>query len=475
MRSFRPAAVLKDLVAFGMPISSPQPEGAGSRPASTHDIGHLLDGFSWSLPQKIAVLLAALAIVIDGFDNQVVGFAVPALVVDWGLPRPAFGPVLGAGLVGMTCGAGVGGWFGDRFGRRLALIGSVFVFGVTTIVASFASGVVSLTVLRFLAGTGMGAALPIASTLAAEFTPLARRAFAVTVTIVCVPLGGMVAGLVAAGVLPRAGWRMLFVIGGVTPLALGLLLWLMLPESPRYLARRAARWPELVRLLARWGRPVETDATFVDAVEQRAEGRTARRTIFGGSHRRDTFALWGSFFCNLSAIYLVFSWLPALLTGEGLDIAASSVGLSAYNFGGVLGALSFAVLVAVTGSRVLMLAAVAGGLLSAVSLMAIPISPQNHQVLLVVCLGLHGFFVNSSQTAMYALAAHIYPTKVRATGSALAIALGRTGAILSALFGGMLIQVGRPAYFGMLVIAMAGTFVSLAVIRNHIPATRRAD
>jgi len=456
-----------------MSTSASPPESPATGHATTHDVGHLLDHFSWSSPQKIVVLLAALAIVFDGFDNQIVGFAIPAIVVDWDVARSAFGPVLACGLIGMTCGTAFGGWLGDRFGRRVVLIGSVLFFGVATIAASFASGVLSLTVLRFLAGTGLGGAMPNASTITAEFTPLARRAFAVTVTIVCVPLGGMAAGLVAAGVLPTSGWRMLFVIGGVTPLVFGTLLWLLLPESPRFLARRPSRWPELAGLMRRFGRQVGEGDAFADIAEQRVESRTAMKTLFGGEHLRDTLALWASFFCCFSAVYLVFSWLPTLLASEGLDLASASIGLSSYNFGGVLGALSFAVLVASLGSRLPMLAGVVGGLLSALVLQAIPIAPQGDHTMLILALGVHGYFVNATQTAMFALAAHIYPTRVRATGSALAIALGRIGAILSAFLGGNLIQMGRSSYLNVLVLAMVGTFISLSIIRKHIPRTRQ--
>lgn len=72
----------------------------------------------------------------------------------------------------------------------------------------------------------------------------------VSATIVCVPLGGMLAGLFAHEVLPRYGWRGLFFAGGALPLVLGFVLVRALPESPRYLARRPARWPELGALLA---------------------------------------------------------------------------------------------------------------------------------------------------------------------------------------------------------------------------------
>ena len=76
---------------------------------------------------------------------------------------------------------------------RWAVIGSVLVFGAATCGISSAPGIVTIAVLRFIAGLGIGGALPSSTTMTAEFTPARRRTLAVTATIVCVPLGGMVA------------------------------------------------------------------------------------------------------------------------------------------------------------------------------------------------------------------------------------------------------------------------------------------
>ena len=181
-------------------------------------------------------------------------------------------------------------------------------------------------------------------------------------------------------------------------------------------------------------------------------------------------ALWASFFSCLLAVYLVFSWLPAMLTAQGLGLSAASSALAAYNFGGVLGPLCFGALVASVGSRRLMLGAALGGAASALLLIGIGISQGESHPLLILGLGLHGFFVNGTQTALFALAAHVYTADIRATGSAFAIAFGRIGAILVACFGSAVIQLGMPIYFEVLAIAMVFAFVGLALVRNPISA-----
>src|SRR5215212_3979570 len=205
------------------------------------DIGHILDDGPWTTMQKLVVILAALSIVADGFDGQLIGFAIPSIIKEWGITRGDFAPVVASGLIGMGIGSACAGLFADHFGRRMAVIGSVLVFSLATCAIGFSQNLWMIAALRFVAGLGIGGALPTSTTITAEYTPARSRTMAITATILCVPLGGMLAGVFASFVLPSFGWRGLFWIGGLLPLALGVVL-LQLPESPRFLAHHHARW-----------------------------------------------------------------------------------------------------------------------------------------------------------------------------------------------------------------------------------------
>ena len=170
------------------------------------DVGRVLDDGSWGPQQKLFVLLTALTIVFDGIDNQLLGVVVPSMMRDWTLPRSAFAPIVASGMFGMMVGGAVAGLVGDRVGRRVALIGSVILFGVMTLAAAAVDGIVALGVLRFVAGLGLGGAVPNAAALASEYVPKRHRPFAVTLTIVCVPLGATFAALLGGWILPALGW-----------------------------------------------------------------------------------------------------------------------------------------------------------------------------------------------------------------------------------------------------------------------------
>src|SRR3954465_4801361 len=228
------------------------------------DVGRLLNDAALRPYQRWVVFLSALTIIFDGIDNQLLGIVIPTLMREWGVARSAFAPLVSLGYLGMMIGGAIAGLAGDRFGRRTALLGSMAMFGAMTLASVAATAPGELGWLRLLAGIGLGGAMPNPAAPAGEFVPLRHRPIAVTVTIVCVPLGATIAGLLGIRLLPVAGWRLLFLAGGLVPLGAAIALWRRLPESPRFLARDCARWPELIRLMTRIGYSIDQRATFID-------------------------------------------------------------------------------------------------------------------------------------------------------------------------------------------------------------------
>lgn len=437
------------------------------------DVAKLLDAGSWTGYQKWLVALVAMTIVFDGIDNQLLGIVIPTVMAEWGVPRGAFAPVVSLGYLGMMVGGLVAGFVGDRIGRRAALLGSMWVFGVLTVGAAFVDSTQALAALRFLAGIGLGGAMPNAAALAAEYVPVRMRPIAVTVTIVCVPLGGTLAGLLGIQALPAIGWRNLFIAGGVLPLVAAAVLRFLLPESPQFLARKPARWPELVGVMGQMGHRLAPDTTFADPSTGRSAQAASFGTLFSSAFRRDTLALWGSFFSCLLAVYLGFSWLTTLLSGAGFDPATANTGITAFNLGGVAGALLGGFVISRLGSRLAMLSMTGVAIAGAAGLALMDISPAASLVALMALLTLTGAMINGVQTTMYALAAHVYPTSVRARGVGTAVAFGRIGAFLTGYIGSWAADAGGThAFFSVVAGMMIVTFLSLALVGRHVP--RRA-
>jgi AAHS family 4-hydroxybenzoate transporter-like MFS transporter len=433
------------------------------------DVSQILDDGRWGPYQRWLVFLTALTIVFDGIDNQLMGVAIPTIMREWSVVRADFAPVVSLGYLGMMAGGAVAGIVGDRLGRKVALLASMVVFGAMTLAVAFVDDVASLGLLRFLTGVGLGGAIPNAAALAAEFVPQRRRPIAVTVTIVCVPLGATLAGLIAIPALPAIGWRALFVIGGVMPLIAAVWLIWLLPESPRYLARHRHRWPELVLSLRRMGHDVPDDTAFGD-VTAAVPPRPSLATLFGATFRIDTIALWAAFFSCLLAVYLGFSWVPSMLTGAGFSSSVASTGITAFNLGGVAGALVGGLSIARWGSRRSMLVMTGLAVISAGLMSVMPPVAGAAVLPIMLMLTATGALINGVQTTMYALAAHVYPAAIRATGVGTAVSFGRTGAVMTGFIGAWALERGGPAtFFAVIAAAMAVSFVALASVRRHVP------
>ena len=396
---------------------------------------------------KLPIAAAAGMIVLDGMDGQLLANAIPTLMLEWDRPRAAFATASAAAPFGMMLGGVAGGMLGDRLGRRIALLGSVIIFGVLTLATVLVENMTTLTVVRFLAGIGLGGAMPNAAALVAEFAPERHRPLAITATIVCIPLGGFLGGLLAGQIIPQYGWRTLFVIGGLAPTMLALSLVKILPESPGYLAAR------------------------------RSPGSGSIAALFAPALRRDTISLIVSFMSCLLAIWIGFLWIPSMLTDAAVGFTApdASYVLSVFNIGGVAGAIAGALVIQRLGSRIALLSMTAVTIAMSLVMAALP--PDTAAMTrTMVLFAITGALMNAVQATMYALAAHVFPTEIRGTGVGTTVAVGRVGNVLASYVGSWaLVAGGPPLFFTTWAAALSIVFVSLALIRRHIPATVRTS
>jgi AAHS family 4-hydroxybenzoate transporter-like MFS transporter len=163
-----------------------------------------------------------------------------------------------------------------------------------------------------------------------------------------------------------------------------------------------------------------------------------------------------------------------LLASQGTGVAAASQALAIYNVGGVIGVLVWAALITKFGSRGPLLSGALAAAGSALLILLVPVTAGGGGTLMLAALALNGLLANAVQTAMYALAAHVYPTAIRASGVAYAAAIGRVGGIFSSIFGATIIGMGAGAYWGFVAIAMVIAFAGLALVGRHFPAQRNA-
>src|SRR6266481_7555389 len=193
--------------------------------------------------------LCTLIQICDAYDVNAIAVTVPSLTHAWSLPGPAFTQVFVWSSIGILVGALSAGPIGDRLGRRPLLLGSVAIYGLASLLTAFVGSLPMLCVLRFFTGVGIGGAFPGAATLTGDYAPHRRRALMIMVSFTGAPFGGFLCGQAAGLLLPTLGWPSIFVMGGIVPLAMLPILWVWLPESPRFLVAKDHLSPRQAALL----------------------------------------------------------------------------------------------------------------------------------------------------------------------------------------------------------------------------------
>jgi MFS transporter, AAHS family, 4-hydroxybenzoate transporter len=428
----------------------------------------LIDQGTWSTRQIAALILICLTMLFDGVDQLVLSMAMPAVARDWHLAPGAFGAVISVGLAGVGLGTLFGGALGDRMGRKRLLIYSVGTFSVFTLVSAASRDMTFLLWARFLSGWGLGSAIPNATTLVSEITPRRRAGLAITLAAASIPLGGVVGGILAKNLLPEFGWRALFSAAGVAPLIICLLLTWLLPESPQFLLRDAKPAGRLTAVLAGFKIAVPANTVIVNEDAGSAWGDV--RDLFRNGVARDSVALWASFIFIMTTGLLMANWIPTILSLNGFSLRFTSQGILFYTLGGTAGAVTIATLIRRFSSRVIILF----GLIAAATAASLGMAPSLaglDQRALLALLTLIGFCNTGILSPLFALAAHIYPSHVRGTGTAAATALGRVGAIAGTFVAAKVI--GGAQGVSILFLIACGLLLccalSLALLRNHIP------
>ncbi|MGH8150469.1 MAG: MFS transporter [Steroidobacteraceae bacterium] len=407
-----------------------------------------------------------LAMFADGYDIGALSFAQPALERLWHVPREAFGPASSASLFGILIGAPLLGYVGDRYGRKVAIVCGSIAYGLCSLAVVGTHDLAQVIVLRFVTGIGLGGIMPNTIALNAELAPKRLRATLITLMFVGITLGSSGPGLVAYGLMPRFGWRVLFVIGGFVPLVVGLCLIRTLPESVKFLALRSGRRRELLETARRMRRDLELpdDTQFVVA-QAAAEGAdpVGLKTLFAGGLAWITPLLWLCFCTALMSNYFLNSFLPLIFRDSGLPARTAALAATLYHVGGTVGGLLMSVLLDRFGFVVIAVLFAA----AVPAVWALGVVPTAFAALAPLA-GASGFAVLGAQFGNNAAAGLLYPTAVRSKGVGWALGIGRFGAIVGPLAGGVLLGMNLPLrqlFMAAALPMLAGTVAAVLLAR----------
>ena len=379
------------------------------------------------------IICCFLVVMMDGFDTAAIGFIAPAIRDHWQLTAGDLAPLFGAGLLGLTAGALLCGPLSDRLGRKRVIEWCVALFGLFSLLSAFSPNLEALIILRFLTGLGLGGAMPNTITMTSEYLPARRRGALVTLMFCGFTLGSALGGIVSAQLVAVIGWHGILVLGGVLPIVLFFALLAVLPESPRWLVRRQRPQAEIRRTVSAMTGERYDDAEFwLDEPAATQKGSISQ--LFAGRQLTITLMLWVVFFMSLLIIYLLSSWMPTLLNHRGIDLQHASWVTAAFQVGGTLGALMLGVLMDKFNPFWVLAVSYA---LGAVCIVMIGLSENGLWIMALAIFGT-GIGISGSQVGLNALTATLYPTQSRATGVSWSNAIGRCGAIVGSVSGGVM-------------------------------------
>jgi MFS transporter, AAHS family, 4-hydroxybenzoate transporter len=443
------------------------PSGMEGHRSNTIDIKSFIDERQISAFQWFLVAMCFFVVVADGMDVAIMGFVTPSILQEWDISRPAFGIVISAAPFGLVIGALVAGPSSDRFGRKIVLVVSVFLFGALTLATAYASSPTEMAVLRLLAGMGMGAAMPNASTLLSEYAPQRRRSLMITIMFTGFNLGSAAIGFAAAYLIPLHGWRSVLIVGGAVPLLLLPVLILFLPESARLLALRGAGPGKIAATLGRvTGHRFSGNETFVSN-EPPLQTRKPIGVLFSPAYGMTTLSLWVTYFMGLLVIYLLTGWLPTLMKDAGLTIETAANVTAMFQIGGTIGAIIVGwAMDRARPAFVIGAAYLCGGAcILALSLLSVLSSA------LALLVFSAGFCMSGAQTGLNAYAPGCYPTVARATGVSWMLGVGRFGSILGSAVGGALLGLGWGFSAILSMLAVPAVCAAVAILLTQLGRT----
>jgi len=317
--------------------------------------------------------------------------------------------------------------------------------GGATAGVALASTVPELIGMRLIAGLGLGAVVATLPALAGEFCPSRHRALILAVIFSGVSVGPVIGGLISAPVITEYGWRSLFLYAGLLTILVGVLVYLVIPESIAFTIKRKPEGAlEKANRVLRYVRQEPIEQLPPVAVGETQESASVI-SLLVPARWRITLLIWSTFFLGFMAVYFLISWIPQILSNAGFPQDQAIMGSVVGTSGAIIGTTLYGWLARWRPLNKIIAVVFAIGAVGLILMSALlhnlDITPlwMIWVTLFVVGLTLMGGFVN-----LYIIVLAVYPVQVRSTGLGWAIGLGRTGAVISPILAGVLIGIGLP-------------------------------
>ncbi|MAQ11258.1 MAG: MFS transporter [Gammaproteobacteria bacterium] len=412
--------------------------------------GSLIDNSPMAWMQIIVVMMCILLNALDGFDVLSIAFASPGIAQEFEINRAVLGVVLSMELMGMAVGSVILGNVADKIGRRPIILFCLAVMAMGMYFASGAQSVNELSVHRFYTGLAIGGMLATTNAMVAEFSNRRHRSLCVMLMAGGYPLGVVIGGTIASGLLAHDSWRAIFEFGAIATISFFPLVWFLVPESVAYhtIQRGTDSLVKINSSLKKMGK--EPIAALPDVTEK---PKTSLLELFKPAMLRTTIVLTIAYFMHIMTLYFLLKWTPKIVVDMGYSASSAGGVLVWANLGMLTGSILFGLLSSRFATRNLMFVAL---VMSSIMIYVFGKGySELDQLSAVACIA--GFFINGGVVGLYALFADHYPDNLRASGTGLSIGLGRGGAAASPIIAGILFTAG----YGLSLVATFMAFGSV--------------
>jgi MFS transporter, AAHS family, benzoate transport protein len=423
---------------------------------NTFHIGQAIDNSRFRLFHLSLIFWCFFIILMDGYDVVIYGSVVPSLMDEWAISSVTVGAIGSYTAAGTALGAVIFGLMADKIGRKKVILACIVMFSLFTFLSAFATGPIVFTVLRVIAGLGLGGVMPNVIALSTEYAPKKIRAAMVSFVFCGYSIGAIAAALLSKSILPVMGWKPIFWIAGL-PLLLIPFLARNIPESVNFLLEKGKE-EELRKTLNRVDPKLNLDSKTKFERNVVKEKGSPLVKLFEKKRSLSTIMFWISCFCCFVLIYALNTWLPKLMLEAGYSLGSSLVFVAIMNVGAILGTIVFGRLTDKWGFKKVMIPLYISG---AIALSCIGLTKNS--LLAFLLIGIIGAASVGVQNISNALVSQYYPPSMRSTGVGAAMAFGRIGGIFAPTFVGVLLTMNLSAEMNFTAIAMAAVIGGIAV------------
>ncbi|MDT0829972.1 MFS transporter [Escherichia coli] len=408
-------------------------------------------------------VVVGLSTFFDAYTIIAIAFALPQLTQEWGLTPTFIGLIIAASYVGQLCGALFFGSLAEKIGRIGVLRITIVMFVAMDAACLFAWNGWSILVIRFLQGLGIGAEVPVASAYINEFIGAKKRGRFFLLYEVIFPIGMMFAGLVGYFLVPLYGWKVMFLIG-LIPSALTVPLRWLMPESPRWLTAKG-RHVQAEKVVAAFEkealqRGMELPEPVINPAVVQKEPAGGVKELFSGIYKSRTFMLWGLWLTVYTVNNGMITWFPTMYkTLFHLPLETSLAYGWITSSCGVFASVICALLIDRIGRKCWYTWAY---LLAIIPLVTLCIFGAKSAIEILIFGSMTYAILQTIAFSLYLYSAELYPTRLRAIGTAFSSAWLRAGSSVGPLLVGFIVSgFGiRFVFIVFAVIALIGGLVT---------------